>query len=517
MSSDQLIDTVYAAKIILHHAPARIRATCLLNGVRPPSLSAPFTFCDFGCGRGRSLAAFAAASPHGEFIGVDILPEHVEDARAFAEQAGVSNVRYLCGSFADIAAGDVVLPPLDYALLNGVYSWVSDAARDHLLAALGGTLKPGGVACASYNVLPGAYAMAAMRNIILAQTEGAACSDLERARRGRDFVRLLYESKALFFRYFPGAGHLAEDIINADLHYLVHEYISPSWAAMYLPYIVESFERVGMSFVGPLAAAEDLFEINAPHALVKSLAGAKNRAHMHASMDIFRGNNFRTDVFIKQPAVSVAPANSIPDDARFSLWQHPGQAHAPRDLPVAPGFWQSRAIFREILDQLQHQTRTPAQLRAALPHASPKEIDDGLRFLYADQRLWPSVSETTPWRGEPSRTRFSYSCDFNAHAVDTRIGAEAEVPQAALRLGSTIWIHVSEALFVKGLVEVGLAALPAWSQAHIDASRNPFFATLKLAPDGTLPRDRIERYIKHFLDGRLAQLVEIGVLNASQS
>jgi SAM-dependent methyltransferase len=93
-----------------------------------------------------------AAAPAGRFFN-DFMPAHVAAAQALASQASLSNLQLMQDSFAQLHDRD--LPPMDFIVLHGVYTWVNADNRAHIVALIARLLKPGGVVYVSYNSMPG--------------------------------------------------------------------------------------------------------------------------------------------------------------------------------------------------------------------------------------------------------------------------------------------------------------------------------------------------------------------------
>ena len=69
-------DVTYVPGFYPQMSPVAMRYVAALNGVIPPRLTKGFRFLELGCGLGRCLTTLAAAHPQGEFVGVDLNPEH---------------------------------------------------------------------------------------------------------------------------------------------------------------------------------------------------------------------------------------------------------------------------------------------------------------------------------------------------------------------------------------------------------------------------------------------------------
>jgi SAM-dependent methyltransferase len=102
---------------------------------------------DFGCGAGSLTCGFARLVAPGEVAGFDMSEDAIGGARAFAEQAGLANVRF---SVADISELDLPPESFDVAHFSGVLMYLREPARALQVAFR--SLKSGGLiaACESH-------------------------------------------------------------------------------------------------------------------------------------------------------------------------------------------------------------------------------------------------------------------------------------------------------------------------------------------------------------------------------
>lgn len=106
-------------------------------------LPAGATVLDVGCGAGLdALAAARRVGPHGHVIGLDLLPEMCERARAHAREAGLRNVEFVEGEMEAIPLPD---DAVDVVLSNGVINL--SARKMRALFECARVLRPGGHLC----------------------------------------------------------------------------------------------------------------------------------------------------------------------------------------------------------------------------------------------------------------------------------------------------------------------------------------------------------------------------------
>jgi SAM-dependent methyltransferase len=98
---------------------------------------------DFGCGAGSLTCGFASLIAPGEVLGVDISEEAIERARALAEQAGLTNIRF---SVANVNELDLPTNSFEVAHFSGVLMYLNEPERALRLAFR--SLKSGGIVAA---------------------------------------------------------------------------------------------------------------------------------------------------------------------------------------------------------------------------------------------------------------------------------------------------------------------------------------------------------------------------------
>ena len=199
----------------------------------PPDVSRPFSFCDLGCGSGFTLNLLASLYPESRFVGVDIMAEHVAEAKRVAAVAGLGNVQFIEAGFADLSGHD--LEPFDFITAHGVYTWVAPEIQRQLVDVLGQMLAADGLIYLGYNVMPGWAAMVPLRNLMI-QVAEAAEGDLQtRVAKAADTIRRLRDGEAKYFRDYPVAGQIFDDTAKFGTRYLAHEYFGEHWQPVYFP------------------------------------------------------------------------------------------------------------------------------------------------------------------------------------------------------------------------------------------------------------------------------------------
>jgi SAM-dependent methyltransferase len=93
-----------------------------------------------GCGRGHDARALAKAGF--EVIGLDVVPQAVEDARRLAKAEGLTSIRFEQGNFFDLPT--VLQGPYDWLFEHTFFCAIDPALRARYVETVVNLLKPGG-------------------------------------------------------------------------------------------------------------------------------------------------------------------------------------------------------------------------------------------------------------------------------------------------------------------------------------------------------------------------------------
>jgi SAM-dependent methyltransferase len=123
---------------------------------------APVATCrvlEFACGNGANLVPVAATLPNATFVGFDFAAAPIARAQSMARDVGLTNIRLL---ELDLRRLPADLGSFDYIIAHGLYSWIPEEVRAHVMPLIARHLAPNGVAFVSYNALPGCH----MRRVV---------------------------------------------------------------------------------------------------------------------------------------------------------------------------------------------------------------------------------------------------------------------------------------------------------------------------------------------------------------
>ena len=356
--------------------PDRLATVAILHGLEPPD---PFSarVLEVGCGAGGNLLAMAAATPGIRAVGVDLAAAPIAEGRAAVAAIGLPNVELHQADVRELAGGR--LGAFDYIVAHGVYGWVPEDAGDALLATIGASLTPHGIAYVSYNVHPGGYFRRMLRDAGLWHARGVE-GPLARAEKAQELFRFLKEQRmtpadtygALLEREVPA-------LADAPLYRLVHDDLSGFWRPVWFAEFAAHAALHGLGYVGEA----DLFSLRSemlPAGVepeVWRLADGDRIAFENYS-DLLTARHFRQSVLCRAGApVMAEPA---PERAERLYW-----AVRPKAEPLEVGLVAD--AFAE-LDRRRPRAVAFAELRERLD-AGAAELGAALLDGFRRERLIP--------------------------------------------------------------------------------------------------------------------------------
>jgi len=106
---------------------------------------------EIGCATGHHILSLVSRWPNADCTGVDLSGKAISRARSLARRAGLDNARFCECSLLEFAPEG----EFDFIIAHGIFSWVPDEVKIHLLDFIGKKLSPSGIATVSFNVAAG--------------------------------------------------------------------------------------------------------------------------------------------------------------------------------------------------------------------------------------------------------------------------------------------------------------------------------------------------------------------------
>jgi SAM-dependent methyltransferase len=291
-------DVTYTTNFYREMTPIWLATTALLLGQRPPDLTRPFRYADLGCGNGTTALVVAATCPLAEVWGFDFNPAHVEWANGLAARAGLSNVRFVEASFADLAARpETALPAFDFIASHGVLSWISPENRRQLMEVVRQRLKPGGLAYMSYNVTTGWASMVPVRALMRMLLEESGGRSDQASTYILDYLDRLKTAGAGFFELNPTVASRLTDMRVQDARYLAHEFLNRDWHPLMFADVADEMAEAKCTYFGSATLTDNIDSVSAPPKVLPLLGEAGDVYLRETLRDFGMAQAFRRDVY----------------------------------------------------------------------------------------------------------------------------------------------------------------------------------------------------------------------------
>ena len=225
--------------------PSRLATLATLFGMKP----APVERCrvlELGCTDGGNLLPMASTLPESEFVGVDLAGRAVAKGQDIARQLGLRNIELRA---CDVRQVDRTWGEFDYIIAHGLYSWVPEPVREHLLKISKENLAPNGVTYISYNAHPGGHLRKMIREMMLYHLRGVQ-EPAERISRARAFLDFL--AKATPARVDEYRALLAtelDQILTRDPCVLFHDELAEIYEPLFFHEFMSHAQRHGLQFL----------------------------------------------------------------------------------------------------------------------------------------------------------------------------------------------------------------------------------------------------------------------------
>jgi SAM-dependent methyltransferase len=288
--TDPYDERPYTAHAYAETHPGRLAAAALLARWEAPSVETARVL-ELGCGRGGNLLPMAASLPQATFLGVDRSARQIDEARAGASGAGLANVAFERAAFEEMAVADGAF---DYVVCHGVVSWIPASARAPLLERIAAALAPRGVACVSFNVLPGWYERLAARDWLRFAASSLGLTD-EGAAASLEWLRAQVSPELRDYRERLGA--VAHRLGETGPAYARHEYLAEDHHPLEIRAFLHEATSAGLAYVGDAVPSTVAFELLPDEA--RERAASLHPVDAQQLVDFVRGTAFRRALLVR--------------------------------------------------------------------------------------------------------------------------------------------------------------------------------------------------------------------------
>jgi hypothetical protein len=280
---------------------------------------------ELGCGDGGNLVPMALALPAASFVGVDAAPKAIARGQGLIAELGLENVTLEARAIEDLspAAG-----AFDYVIAHGVYSWVSAAVRDRLLAVCREALGDAGVAYVSYNALPGGRLRQALRDMLGFHTAELA-DPRERVAQARALLRFLLEGAVGEHGLGAVMRAQAEAMLVRSDATLLHDELAEVNDAVHFHEFAAHAARHGLQYL----AEADFFEMQigaASEPAAQALLAIEDPVRREQYLDFLKARMFRQTLLCPAGVeIDRAPHPEVLERLAVSTQAQPGGEPGP--------------------------------------------------------------------------------------------------------------------------------------------------------------------------------------------
>lgn len=307
MKSDYTQDVTFNSDFGALQTPVHLATAMALSGWEPSKLKGHFRYLDLACGNGHTLTLLADAHPNAEFVGIDINPLHIEQAQGVANDAGLTNVTFICADLVTLNASE--FHPFDYCAISGIYSWLDEARQAHIFNIIDDLLTDNGVFYLDYCALPGITQTATLYSMVQQLADQYTGSSAQRLTAATQLLMPLHKEKTPFFQYNQQAAERFARMLSNPAEDEAHEVLNLKPNAVWSKEIIEKAQEVGFTFVGSAGLHHNVPEFSA-HLRLPETAKSLPISSQQMLQDVAWNVTQRKDIYCKS---SVRSSRSLSD------------------------------------------------------------------------------------------------------------------------------------------------------------------------------------------------------------
>lgn len=489
-------------------APVHLFTAAAICGVDAPKPNRPFRYLDLGCGNGLTLSLLADAYPHGEFVGIDINPEHISKAQDRATRAELGNVTFETGDVIGLVAGD--LGEFDFCVMSGAYSWLDAPRRAATRNYLSAVVRPGGLVYLDYSAQPGIAQVAPLYHLLRELRGAFPGNSAEQLSAAAKFADRMRKEGARFFEVHSVAAARLKTILANPPTDEAHEVFNLQENGLWSNEVIDSMALSDFAYLGSAGLHHNLSALT-PDAGA-ALPGEDSPVALQQLMFDIRWNVAqRRDVYIRQgksekpqslaellgdlPIYAVSAA--LETRARQELCKHfPGYNFVATEAEKYAQIITSVRTFDELFKELQ---------------ATDIAVRDGEAITrhFLATRLVSIAAATPAAASDKGEVRMASTLNRNILLDD--IGEEYARPFASPVAGSRVLLPLKDRLYLWSLVGNDLA--DAWDRlGHLQQ-------VFRGKNNEQLSRDDFVRIIESSMPGfrkhALPELLRLGIVQAA--
>jgi SAM-dependent methyltransferase len=507
-----ITDVSYIPGFYPQMAPVALRHVAALNGVAPPAATVGFRFLELGCGLGRVVTTLAAANPRGEFIGVDVNPEHTAAAAREIAAVDLGNARVLTADLADLPAD---LGEFEFVTLHGVFSWVGPEVRERILDVARRHLAPGGLLLVSYNAMPGWAHLQPIRGILRQYAALRQGDSVQRVRDALAYLVFLRDRQAKYFVDNPRASAYIDALLTQDVRYLAHEYLNQHWTSFYFAEVAEMFGNAGLTFVGSQPVHTNFWDLCVRPEFQELFRTTRDRLVTEAHKDFCANTAFRWDIYAKSPRRfdGVEGRLAAADDLEFRVAKPGTRLPVQANLGVVTSTVDG-PLYGTLVEMLSggslplSRILADGRLAATPPADLARAVDAGVALGLFEV----SAGHVPAAPGSKAGKAWSIPGRFNRSILEADALGGRAVAVASERLGTGQMIGDLDAAILQEVVSGGPEGLAERLASRLAAGRRTLQRDGKPVDDPVEQRTLVDTACENFLSLTLPRLQQVGVV-----
>ena len=513
-------DVPFQSGVVQQQAPLYMAYVAALNGFNPPRPQGHFHYCDLGCGNGTTLNAYAALYPEASFVGIDFNAGHIEQAQEQAEAAGLTNVRFIQGSFAEINTDE--LPQFDFIGMNGIYSWLDRDILPSVQDLIARALKPGGLFYVEYMCMPGMIAVVPVWHLMQALVPETEDGSHDRATRALRLLEELHNGGMRYLNRHPTADQAVKGYVKTwhenayKIDHFAHNAMASGFRPRFFNEMCSEMAVAGLTFAGRTQSALNDPDLAVTLEQASVLRGIEDRVVKELLLDFMRNERNRRDVFIKGGTQDIAGARAfLLDELRFMTRNTADQLSLELDLPGPRKMKLDSQFYRRLMAGFDGTARP---LREAVGEANITEdtLTTAGHRLEVSGGFFMCESAFSGSALAPAPESIAMPLVMNRLLLDRACESLRATPLLARAVGgSALSLGPLEAVVLKGWLEAGWAeALPralevlANAEGHLNLQNGKVEAADITAEMLQAPLNRLTQV-------RVPNMVRLGIVEAS--
>lgn len=390
-----MADIAYTYGYYAELNPLRAKMALLSAGLECPDFTQA---CELGFGQGLSLNMHAAAGAV-QWCGTDFHPGQAGYAQSLAAASGAP-ARLYDHSFAEFAARDD-LPEFDYIALHGIWSWISDENRNHILDLVRKRLKVGGVVYVSYNTQPGWAAFAPIQHLIKRHNDtlsAPGANVINRIDAAFGFTEQLERAQARYILDNPAVKSRLEALGKHSKQYLAHEYFNRNWHPFYFDEVADQMAAAKLDFACSAKIIDHIDAANLTGEQIALLNGIPDIAFRETVRDFVLNRQFRRDFWVKGARKMNTVELMLARRALRVMLMNPRESVVLKAKGALGEGEMSEAVYGPILDVLASQqvmTVGEIEQKVSSKGINLNQVFQAVQFLYDKDDLALAQDEAT--------------------------------------------------------------------------------------------------------------------------